>query len=210
MTLPDRPYWLVREEIGGSLPGSYLSEYTCDYSLTIAGSVDEVPDYLYIDDSANPAVLKFKAGPANAANWPVEPCHDHIVLNCEIEDYFSISRTIEVMFYSFDYDADDGLPNDDRCIHTANQMFDEDDMPPRPERSDLVKSFRHGGNDAWIECCFNANDSDAVMSLTLHKQAEMPTVAADCLLTSLDLDFYKRYDMLTDSEGRLVEFAVLG
>ena len=65
------------------------------------------------------------------------------------------------MFYDFDYDADAQASAEERCIHTANEMFDPTDMPPQPARSVYIESFRRGSNYAWFECCFDPQDSVA-------------------------------------------------
>ena len=95
--------------------------YYCDYQLTLAGT-DEAPEYLYIDDGD----IRFVAGSGSLIRnkWPTEPLHDFIILECNIEDFFTVRKTFEVIFYSFNYDSDENLPHATRCIHTANEIYD--------------------------------------------------------------------------------------
>ena len=69
--------------------------------------------------------------------WPNEPRHDRIITSCQIDTFFAVTFTFEVIFYHFDYDTDSMRPNNERCIHTAHNVFSGEPIEPTHSNTHL-------------------------------------------------------------------------
>ena len=67
------------------------------------------------------------------------PSHDRIIMSCQIETFFAVTFTFEVIFYHFDYEADSMKPNHERCIHTAHDVFSGEPIEPTNSNLDIWK-----------------------------------------------------------------------
>ena len=130
--------------------------------MTIAGA-DQSPAYITINDET--FSLEFKSRISYSQYWPEnnDIRHDRIILNCQIkgyneetgqiQEYFEVKFSFEVFHYDFWY-YDGWRPNDQRCLHTANDF----ENPTWPSNQNIKINFRPGNNVVYLQCCVSDED----------------------------------------------------
>ena len=79
---------------------------------------------------------------------PSRAKHDVLTLFCFIGE-FSFSRTIEIMFYEFDYDVAQDYTT--QCFKMLAKL--EDPFPIHAEMQEIKDKYRYFETPATIECC---------------------------------------------------------
>ena len=67
-----------------------------------------------------------------------------------------IERNNFVDFYKKIFEGD---KDPEELEKTANEIFDSPIAINHEYHENSIKSFRHGGNVVWFECCHNPNDT---------------------------------------------------
>ena len=159
--VPRRPIWVVETEYGTAADEEgvslLLGDYTCDYSLhsIVTGAA---PAYLNVVMSSQDTsgeqqhMIRFSRDPTS---WPSEIFHDKVELRCLVAAGadFTAKSTFEILFYEFDYEATQGLPEEEQCFHVANMVAEN----PRYEPV-IIEQWRHysywyQSGTLLLQCC---------------------------------------------------------
>ena len=134
---------------------------------------------------------------------PTGPKHDILRLYCHIggfgNNHKTFSRTIEIMFYEFDYDvAQDDYTT--QCFNMLAKM--EDPFPIHPEAFAITDKYRYFETPATIECCLNEGSLSSIRTSYDGSNYRFKNDEHACHVTEgIKLKDYLNYGVLTGADG---------